>query len=375
MGHLSGAGLAARLKTRAGELAALRARGARVVAFVSGHAPHELVRAAGAVPVRLLAGGHDAETRGERWLRSDACAVCLSTIAGLAPGAPADPLYGQVDAFLSVNACDLLRRLPESVGHHHGLPVFDLYLPRSAEPLPHRLAAFRRELDRLAAELAAFAGTAFDPGRLSREIAAANRVRRRLRELDAGRRADRPAVSLSDILDLVALAGVIEPEALLATLNDRVPPSTGIAAATGRRPRLMFGGSEVTWLDRWLVELLEARADIVTDLLDTASLWFEADCPEDGDPLDALARHYYSHPAAAWRRPNDALFALARRRVTEARVDGVVLKTLLYCDPWSFESVRLKAALGRPLLHVDGTFSATGREQLRTRVEAFLEEL
>ncbi|MFO7675227.1 MAG: 2-hydroxyacyl-CoA dehydratase family protein [bacterium] len=383
MGILSHAAFLARLEARAHELAALRSRGRRVVACVSGHAPHELVRAAGAIPVRLLAGGQPAETRGERWLRSDACAVCLSTVANLDPAGPADTFHAQVDAFLSVNACDLLRRMPESLNRYLQLPVFELYLPRGSEALPSRLAAFRRELARVAAEVAAFAGTAFDPERLGREIAAANQVRRRLREFDAGRRADRPEVSLSDILNLVALAGVLEPEAmfkLLSATGERPEPRTG----SRPRPRLMLCGSEIAWQDRWLVELLEERADIVTDLLDTASLWFaedcvprrfEADCPEQGDPLDALARHYYSFPTAVWRRPSDAVFALARQRAAEARVDGVVLKTLLYCDPWSFESARLKAALERPFLHIDGTYSSENREQLRTRVEAFLEEL
>ncbi|MFO7637727.1 MAG: 2-hydroxyacyl-CoA dehydratase family protein [bacterium] len=374
MGILSRAALSVRLEDRARELADLRARGGRVVACVSGHAPYELVRAAGAIPVRLLAGGQAAETRGERWLRSDACAVCLSTIANLDPSSPADSLHAQVDGFLSVNACDLLRRLPESLNRHHRLPVFELYLPRGSDVLPHRLAAFRQELARLAAELAAFAGTTFDPERLGREIAAANRVRRGLRELDAGRRSDRPEVSLSDMLNLVALAGVLEPEAMLELLSAGLDH---LRSRTGKhpRPRLMLCGSDIAWQDRWLVELLEEKADIVTDLLDTASLWFEADCPETGDPLDALARHYYSSPTAVWRRPNDALFELARRRAAEARVDGVVLKTLLYCDPWSFESARLKTALARPFLHIDGTYSPENREQLRTRVEAFMEEL
>jgi benzoyl-CoA reductase/2-hydroxyglutaryl-CoA dehydratase subunit BcrC/BadD/HgdB len=52
-----------------------------------------------------------------------------------------------------------------------------------------------------------------------------------------------------------------------------------------------------------------------------------------------------------------------------------VYKTLLYCDPYSFEAQRLKRALGLPFLHLDTDYAHENRAQVRTRVEAFLELL
>jgi benzoyl-CoA reductase/2-hydroxyglutaryl-CoA dehydratase subunit BcrC/BadD/HgdB len=174
----------------------------------------------------------------------------------------------------------------------------------------------------------------------------------------------------------------------------------------GRRPRLILGGSILTEDDRWLLDLVEEKADIVTDILCTGTRWFAEDVPHegesgngevgrrepgegeigngevggqergrsDGNPLDRLARFYYSRPCMH-RRPNLSMYEYAQKLVGEFRVQGLAYKTLLYCDPWSFEARRLQEALGIPMLHLDTDYSTENREQMRTRVEAFLEML
>jgi benzoyl-CoA reductase/2-hydroxyglutaryl-CoA dehydratase subunit BcrC/BadD/HgdB len=91
--------------------------------------------------------------------------------------------------------------------------------------------------------------------------------------------------------------------------------------------------------------------------------------------LDRLADFYFDQPGCIHRRPNDGFYALARRLAADLRVQAVVLKTLLYCDAYNFEAVRIERELGRPLLHIDTDYGEANREQVRTRVEAFLETL
>ena len=141
-----------------------------------------------------------------------------------------------------------------------------------------------------------------------------------------------------------------------------------------RRPRLMLGGSILAEDDRWLLDLVEEKADIVTDILCTGTRWFAEDVPSGGAPLDRLARFYFSRPCMH-RRPNSALYGYAQRLAREFRVQGLVYKTMLYCDPWNFEARRLQEALRISMLHLDTDYSTENREQVRTRVEAFLETL
>lgn len=357
-------------RERVEEIVAARSRGTKVVGYFCIYAPVEMVQAAGAIPVRLMRGGHAAEEAGERYLRSDACSYCNACMGNF----ELDPVYKQVDAVVGVNTCDMMRRLPEAIERNFGVRVLQLYMPRTSEPLPHRLAEFKRQLEHLAEELARLTGSSVGVERLESEIAAFNRLRDMLWQASDTRRANLPLLSGSTMFDLAATAWLLGPikavsliEEVLRIIAARPHPET-------RRPRLMLGGSMLTEDDRWLLDMVEEKADIVTDILCTGTRWFAEEIPADGAVLDRLARFYFSRPCVH-RRPNSALYEYAQDLARDFRVQGLVYKTLLYCDPWNFEARRLQEALGVPMLHLDTDYSTENREQVRTRVEAFLETL
>jgi benzoyl-CoA reductase/2-hydroxyglutaryl-CoA dehydratase subunit BcrC/BadD/HgdB len=362
---------------RVEEIAAARRLGAKVVGYFCIYAPVEMVQAAGAIPVRLMRGGQAAEQQGEKYLRADACSFCNACMGNLERGAGNDGRgveYRELDAVLAVNTCDMMRRLPESIEKYFGIPVYQLYLPRTAEPLPHRVAEFERQLDLLAERLSVLTGSAPDAARLEAEIAAFNRLRSMLRQASDTRRMSGPLLSGGTMLDLAATAWLLGPVRAVALIDEVLRIVAARPRREGRRPRLMLGGSMLTEDDRWLLDMVEEKADIVTDILCTGTRWFSADVPADGAPLERLARFYYGRDCMC-RRPNRALYDHAVNLVRQFRVEGLVYKTLLYCDPWSFEVRRLQEALGVPMLHLDTDYSTENREQMRTRVEAFLETL
>jgi benzoyl-CoA reductase/2-hydroxyglutaryl-CoA dehydratase subunit BcrC/BadD/HgdB len=355
-------------RQRLAEVEQLKRGGRKVVGYLCIYAPVELIHAAGAIPVRLEHGSHEAELAGGKYLRADACSFCKSCLGGF----ELDPLYRMTDAVVAVNTCDMMRRLPESIERYFGKPVLQVFLPRTSEVLPHRVAEFRRQLDWLRAELGRLTGTQPADAAVQKSIAVHNCVRGLLRTLDKLRADDAPGMSASRLLDLVALAWLLDPEqaaeALKAAGGER-------SASRPARPRLMVGGSLLAEDDHWLIELVEQRADIVADFLCTGSRSFAEDVAETQDPVQGLAEFYYSRIPCMQRRPNDALYNYVRELAGARRVAGILYKTLLYCDPWNFEAKRLKTALGLPLLHLDTDYSKENREQVRTRVEAFLEML
>jgi benzoyl-CoA reductase/2-hydroxyglutaryl-CoA dehydratase subunit BcrC/BadD/HgdB len=367
---------------RVEEIAAARRQGAKVVGYFCIYAPVELIQAAGTIPVRLMRGGHAAEEAGERYLRADACSFCSACMGNF----ELDPVYKQVDAVVSVNTCDMMRRLPESIEKHFRIPVYQLYMPRTSEPLPHRVAEFRRQLDLLADGLAKLTANAIVEERLESEMAAFNHLRGMLRQASDTRHANSPLLSGSTMLDLAATAWLLGPVKAVSLIEEVLRMVAARPRPEGRRPRLMLGGSMLTEDDRWLLEMVEEKADIVTDILCTGTRWFAEDVPDEGesgngevgrregDPLDRLAYFYFSRPCMH-RRPNTDLYKYAHDLVREFRVQGLVYKTLLYCDPWNFEARRLQEALRISMLHLDTDYSTENREQVRTRVEAFLETL
>ncbi len=352
------------------EILALKQQGRKVVGYLCIFAPVELVQAVGAVPVRLMRGGHESGEAGEKYLRADACSFCNACMGGF----ERDSFYQQVDAVVSVNTCDMMRRLPEAIEKHFRVPVFQLYMPRTSEPLPHRVAEFRGQLEWLAGELASLTGVAATDERLENEIASFNRLRGLLRQVSDTRRIDNPVLSGSTMLDLAVTAWLLGPVKAVSLIEEVLRIVWALPRGSGHRPRLMLGGSMLTEDDRWLLDMVEERADVVTDMLCTGARWFADDVTPDGAPLDRLARFYFSRPCMH-RRPNTAMYEYARRLAADFRAQGLVYKTLLYCDPWNFEVRRLQGALGLPVLHLDTDYSTESREQARTRVEAFLEML
>ncbi len=348
---------------RLAELADLRRQGRKVVGWFYPGAPVEIVRAVGAVPVRLARGGYPAESRGLRWLRADACPFVLSTLGNF----DSDPLFQLVDAVLSVNTCDMMRRTGEAIAHQFGLPVFELYLPRTSEPLPHRVAEFERQLGLLAGELAAFTGHDVTEEKLATETAREMDVRRLIARFDDLRGADAPPVSETEVLDMLVLSGLLEPEEVHRACASYRPHR----AHSQARPRLLLAGSIIAEQDRWLVEAIEERADVVADSFVPA----EPEAPAAATALASLAAYYFGRTPDITRRPNDRTVALLARRARERRAQAVLYKTLLYCDPWNFEVPRIRSALGLPMLHIDGNYSDENRGQVLTRIEAFLESL
>jgi benzoyl-CoA reductase/2-hydroxyglutaryl-CoA dehydratase subunit BcrC/BadD/HgdB len=227
-----------------------------------------------------------------------------------------------------------------------------------------------------------------------------------LRAFNDKRRLDLPPVSETDMLQLVSATNLLtapDCAALLrhnliatgvrvgtegadsdqpphASVNSSRHPTIPSSLHPSRRPRLMLAGSIVAEHDLELVQMIEERATIVTDLMCNGVRTFvdPLDVPvtSDTDALrEALADYYFDQPGCIQRRPNRGYYGLARRLAKEFRVEGVILKTLLFCDAHNYEAVRFAKEVDLPLLHLDTDYGERNREQIRTRVEAFLETL
>jgi benzoyl-CoA reductase/2-hydroxyglutaryl-CoA dehydratase subunit BcrC/BadD/HgdB len=101
---------------------------------------------------------------------------------------------------------------------------------------------------------------------------------------------------------------------------------------------------------------------------------FEVD--ETIDPVWALAQAYLEIPCSVMS-PNNGRLTLLAELIDEFRVDGVVDLTWQACHTYNIESVRVERLVsgqhGLPCLHLETDYSPADTEQLRVRIEAFLE--
>ena len=99
---------------------------------------------------------------------------------------------------------------------------------------------------------------------------------------------------------------------------------------------------------------------------------------EDKDPLDALAEQYLSTPCSVMS-PNAGRFALLDQMIKDFSVDGVIDLTWQACHTYNIEAFSVEAYIrknfGLPTLHLETDYAESDTEQLRVRIEAYLEML
>lgn len=133
------------------------------------------------------------------------------------------------------------------------------------------------------------------------------------------------------------------------------------------------------WKLHHIVESLGAA--VVVEESCTGTRYFENLVDESATTLDgqirALAERYMKTNCACFT-PNSARIDDIVRLAEEYKVDGIIDTNLQFCNLYSTESYLVKKALTErnlPVMHIETDYSEQDFEQLRTRVEAFLEML
>ena len=176
------------------------------------------------------------------------------------------------------------------------------------------------------------------------------------------------------MMELVSYSFTLPPASILPVLRRLLDGSDAEGPPKG--PRIMLMGSAIARGDYQALDLIEdTGARIVADRICTGTRWFNDRVSEDGDPFDAISRMYLNRSFCAMRRPNTPLFEQAKAEAERGHVDGIVIKTLQFCDSWGHEVERVRADLGLPMLHIQSNYSPSDVAQTRTRIEAFIEML
>ncbi len=97
---------------------------------------------------------------------------------------------------------------------------------------------------------------------------------------------------------------------------------------------------------------------------------------KDEDELYARLMKRYSKIDCACFTPNQERQDNVRAMVKDLRADGVIHYSLMFCQPYEHEAIKIEKTLrhdGTPMLSIATDYSMEDVEQLKTRVEAFVE--
>jgi bcr-type benzoyl-CoA reductase subunit C len=345
----------------------------RIVGYFCSYAPEEIIWAAGALPYRILGGGRTM-ARADAHLQAYACS--------LVRGALDDALAGRLD-FLDgtvfPHTCDSIQRLSDIWRLNTGFDVhLDLVLPvklntRSAEQ--YMLAVIKK----FHTDLEAGLEVDITERDLKKAIDTYNQIRSDLRRLYALRSRQPAPISSSDLHAIVKASMVMDRGELGERLVEICEGLDAHKAESGiKKIPLVLSGGICSMPDIYR-HIEDAGGTVVGDDFCTGSRYVEGTMEVQDEPLHAIAQRYYRRincPAKhrdCFSRGDHLL-----KIVENARARGVIFVLLKFCDPHAFDFPYLKDFLERAgipglLLEIEEYQIST--EQLKTRLEAFIERL
>jgi benzoyl-CoA reductase subunit C len=346
------------------------AQGKKIAGLMCTYVPRELFHAAGYLPVRILSreGG---TPRADQLIQSYSCSFARSVLDRAMSGD-----LDFVDLAVFAHTCDTMQNLADLWrSNRPQQPVIIVSSPSLTAGGPAE-TYFRREMDRVRAALEALSGPISDEA-IANSIALHEQHRAAMQRLYAFRRTHPGRFSGRDMQAVVLASEVMPIETHLALLGELLAAlEADTAADVNDAPRILIAGSVCQ--DLGFVEAMEAAGcAIVEDDLCMGSRSFVMPAAPKGDPMDALVHLYLSRtPCPAFHRPGFDPGAHLLDRAQNARAQGVIYLLTKFCDPWAFDYPHLRNTLenaGVPTLLLEVEQNLPVPEQLRTRVEAFVE--
>jgi len=333
--------------------------------------PEELLQAAGAIPIRLM----DTPVKishAQAHLPAYCCHFVKSSLEHYLRG-DLDFLQGIIFS----QSCDSMKGLADTwTLQGRRAFQFNLMVPARLDSLLAR-DYFLTELKRLKNELEAKLGD-ISPQSLLEAIRLFNRIRERLRELYARMRSDPFRLSGAELAQVVQAGYRMDRARYLETLTRllEIWPEQPLSGHPGV-PLFLTGN--MAHFPGWFSLIDEAGGRIVQDDLCSGGRTLRLMVREDLDPLEALVDRYFTTYLCPTKVQGPfAHQEILAKEIRESGAKGVIFLFFKFCEPYYFDYPDLKKFLeaqGLPTLLLEIEDPSQSREQLKIRLQAFVEML
>jgi benzoyl-CoA reductase/2-hydroxyglutaryl-CoA dehydratase subunit BcrC/BadD/HgdB len=346
--------------------------------------PEELIRAAGAIPVRLCSGANAHDQVGAEFLPAKSCPVTRATLGMLHIQ---QDIWGKALATIVIpTTCDQKRKGGEILADM-GYKVTFLEMPPSKETAAGRFY-WQESVKKFALGLERLTGHKLTKKKLAAAVVKTSAAAGLFRRLHALRRAQPPLILGKDIFMVLNAYSFDDPDRwqeavarLIAELEERQQQK--ITAGQRHAPRLLFTGSPPIFPNIKVPLLMEQAGGVIVadEVCSSSRLLADAVAYDEArlnEMVPAIADRYLKPCTCPCLTPNNDRFRRLRELVASHAVDGVVYQAFSGCMPYELEqrlASRAMAEQGVPMLYLETDYSREDLGQLSTRIEAFIESL
>jgi len=364
------------------ELLDEKAAGRKIIGSYCVFVPEEIVLAANATLVGLCSGADFAMEKVEQLLPRNTCALIKSSF-GFKIGKVC-PYLESADMIVGENTCDGKKKAYETLGHLvDNLYVMDLPQTKTDQTK----ALLKAEYMKFKAALEELTGVTVTPESLKSAIDVVNAKRAAIHRLSALRKADPAPISGLDALLANQVFFYDNPARFTESVNKicdeletRIQEKTG--AFPAGTPRILVSGCPQA-VPNWKLHMITETAGAVivgeescVGERGTRNLTADTGTTVE-EMMDAIVDRYFEVDCAIFT-PNPQRLDHIQEMATAYNAQGVIHYGLQFCQPYLMESIPVEKALEEkniPCLRVETDYGMEDAGQLKTRVEAFIEQL
>ena len=359
-----------KFSNRKDELYAQKEEGKKVFGLFCSFVPIELVLASNSIPVGLCGGKDTTISAAEEDLPRNICPLIKSSYGF--KKTKSCPYFEAADIVIGETTCDAKKKMFELM--EKMVPMHIMQLPHFNDEKSFKL--WLSEVEEFKELIEKITGNEITEENLKESIDKVNKMRELFYKL-YNLRANIPSpIKGSDCLKLFQFAYLLDVEDTIEVLEDlnteleeKVKNKEGFSGK-----RILISGCPMVAGNTKIVDLIEECGGVIVgEESCTGTRQFE-NLVEDYS-VEALAKRYFKIPCAL-KVKNENRVKRIKDLVKELNVDGVVYYSLQYCHTFNVEGVVVEEELkkeGIPIIKIETDYSESDKEQLKTRLEAFIE--
>ncbi|MCX8031452.1 MAG: double-cubane-cluster-containing anaerobic reductase [Thermodesulfovibrionales bacterium] len=343
--------------------------------------PEEIVIAVGGICVGLCGGSQGPVPDAEKILPRNICPLVKSSYGFKI--AKVCPYFQAVDFVYGETTCDAKKKTWELLDKK--IPTYVMEIPQMKRQRDLNLWLEEVKDFKLKIEKVAKREISFDD--LAKAIKIVNDKRKALQRLNKLRYHKPSPISGKDVLLIEQIAFFDDPirftekvNRLCDELEDRI--EKGIYVSSEETPRVMISGTPMAMPNWKIHNIIESSGAIVVNEESCVGTRYFKDIVDDNSKtideiLQKLTERYMKIDCSCFT-PNDERVSQVLKEFKDSQAQGILHYSLQFCHTYNIEAVKIKEACDKsniPFLSIESDYSPEDIGQLRTRIEAFIEQI